>query len=503
MRALAARFDDWLNPIAVKELRQAVRGKFVLVALVLSLLAQLVTVAVLAITNSLQAAPVAAGPGAFTILFSVVFTAGVFFVPMYAGFRMAAERSDVNVDLLFITTIRPRTIVLGKVLAVTGIVALLFSASLPFLMFSYVLRGVDFVNIAILLAVAIAIVISQSIVALFLGALPTSRPFKILLAVGFFLGTIGIYAPVLTLTSQLMRFGTAMMFSTPQFWSLFAGLMIGMVTMDAMLLVLTTAIITPAAANRALPIRVMLVVTWLLAFVPALWAAIQHRQAEVLVAWAIAQLALITIVLLSATSERESWGPRVARTIPRNPLLRALAFRFYSGAAGGPVWAVLMYAATIATYWTAAVTQRVVTGTRAMLMVNILTDAALAMLAYAMTAVLLRRTLLRRVPANRTWGIALVLFIALTVLPPIAILSRDAESMSWGTYVHITTIANPFPTMQRPEELQLARTIFLAVWAGLTAAANAKWFSSQVRGFKPLKPRDPATPQTIPELASE
>jgi len=505
VRALAARFDDWINPIAMKELRQAVRGKFVMVALILSLLAQLVTVAVLSIMTALQANPQAAGPDAFTVIFSVVFTAGIFFVPMYSGFRMAAERSDANVDLLFITTIRPRTIVFGKLQAVTGIVVLLFSASLPFLVFSYVLRGVDFVTIAILLALAMAVVISQSVVALFIGALPASRPFKILLAIGFFFSTFAVYAPVLGFAAQLLRFGTPMLTGAPQFWMMAAMFAAVVVTIDAMLLVLTTAMITPAAANRALPIRVMLAVVWLLSLAVPLWSAMEYRSGLALLVWAIAQLVLITIVLLSATSERESWGARVARTIPRNPKVRPLAFLFYSGSAGGTLWAVLLYAATILTYWRAVVLTRSATPKEATTLTVFLVDGAVAMLAYAMTAVLLRRTVLKRVPAGRTWGLALGVFMLLTVFPPLAILTRDAESMNWTTYVHITTLANPFPTMMRPAELQLARTLFLAVWAGLATAANAPWFKSQIRKFKPatLQPRDPAPPQPLPELASE
>ena len=41
------------------------------------------------------------------------------------------------------------------------------------------------------------------------------------------------------------------------------------------------------------------------------------------------------IQLLISINERDSWGPRVARAIPRSQLLRPLAFLFYSGAAGG------------------------------------------------------------------------------------------------------------------------------------------------------------------------
>lgn len=513
MSALARvmdRIDDWMNPIAVKELRQAVRGKFVMVALILSLLAQLVTVAVISVAQALNTSQlVAAGTTAFTAVFTVVFTAGVFLVPLYTGFRMAAERADSNVDLLFITTIRPRTIVLGKVISVTALVVLLFSSALPFLMFSYVLRGIDFVSMAVLIAMAIFVVISQAITALFIGALPTSRPFKILLGLGFFLGTIGVYAPVLAFASQVLRMGVGVMGGRTQFWSGFTAFMVFMLAIDAVLLVLTTAIITPAAANRALPIRLMLVVTWLLSYGAALWMALSVNQIEVVLVWAISQAVLITLILMSATSERERWGPRVARTIPENPLKRAVAFLFYSGGAGGTLWVMVMYAATVGLYVLTCELSKIRAPRDPLIIVQPLIDGMLAMIAYAMTAVLLRRTILKRVPAARTWGLVLLLFIVLAVLPPIAILTRDAESIEWTTYVHITTLANPFPTMQREEHLRDWRTGFLAVWALLAVGANATWFASQMRLFRRHVPRkldedEAPTPMApLQELTSE
>jgi hypothetical protein len=494
-----ARFDDWLNPIAVKELRQAVRGKFVMVALILSLLAELVAVAAITIASHFSSTdtPVAAGPGAFTMMFGVVFTAAIFFIPMYSGFRMAAERADANVDLLFITTIRPRTIVLGKVITVIGLVALLFSASLPFLMFSYVLRGVDFTTIVFLVAFAMLLVISQSIMALFIGCLPSSRPFKILLALGFLFGTFGVLVPMLAFAAEMVRSGGSMFFNVPRVWSGMVAGLVALGAVDAMLLVLMTAIITPAAANRALPIRIMLSVLWLLSLGAVVWAVVSSRLYDALQVWAVAQLALITLVLLSSTSERERWGPRVARTIPRNPLRRAIAFLFYSGAAGGTLWAMLMYVLTIIAYYL-VFTNATAIVTRPATMTRYLIDASLAMIGYAMTAVLLRRKAFRRVPAARTWGLVLVLFMALTILPPLTIIAGDAESPNWDVLVHVTTIANPFPAAERSVPFRQQRTLCLALWAFGTVVANAPWFLAQMRAFGLRRPGPP-----LPEAVTE
>ena len=46
-----SRMDDWLNPIVVKELRQAVQGKFVAAALLLLLIIQLAALGIYIVSN--------------------------------------------------------------------------------------------------------------------------------------------------------------------------------------------------------------------------------------------------------------------------------------------------------------------------------------------------------------------------------------------------------------------------------------------------------------------
>jgi hypothetical protein len=52
LAGVLGKFDDWCNPIAVKELRQAVQSKFVAGLLILFLVGQLVTMSVVVLTQS-------------------------------------------------------------------------------------------------------------------------------------------------------------------------------------------------------------------------------------------------------------------------------------------------------------------------------------------------------------------------------------------------------------------------------------------------------------------
>ena len=79
------------------------------------------------------------------------------FVPLYSGGRMSLERSNADMDLLYVTTLSPGAIVRGKYLTATALTLLIFSASMPFMILTYLLRGIDLPSIFFVLAVCFSI----------------------------------------------------------------------------------------------------------------------------------------------------------------------------------------------------------------------------------------------------------------------------------------------------------------------------------------------------------
>ncbi|MEZ6193493.1 MAG: hypothetical protein R3C45_19660 [Phycisphaerales bacterium] len=55
----------------------------------------------------------------------MLLTTCLLFVPLYVGRRLAVERSGVTSDLLFVSTIRPSSIVWGKLLASMIVMAMI------------------------------------------------------------------------------------------------------------------------------------------------------------------------------------------------------------------------------------------------------------------------------------------------------------------------------------------------------------------------------------------
>lgn len=102
--SLTARLSDWLNPIVVKELRQAVQSRYVVTALLILLVVQLIAMGMYLLTASYSMLESDAGRQVFMLLFGILLAVSMLFVPLYTGVRLAAERSETNLDLLFVTT---------------------------------------------------------------------------------------------------------------------------------------------------------------------------------------------------------------------------------------------------------------------------------------------------------------------------------------------------------------------------------------------------------------
>lgn len=133
--------NDRINPIVVKELRQAVQSRFVIAALMTLLSIQIIAIGIYLLTSGSSLFSFDAGRDVFLILFAILQGIGMLFVPLYTAVRLAAERSDTNVDLLFITTIKPRSVIAGKMFAAITLTVLIYSACMPFMAFTYFLRG--------------------------------------------------------------------------------------------------------------------------------------------------------------------------------------------------------------------------------------------------------------------------------------------------------------------------------------------------------------------------
>ena len=141
--SLFAAAGDQVNPIVVKEFRQAVQSRLVIAVLILSLLINLVVVGGYVMFSPDADTSMQGGQTVFMALLTILHLTCLIFVPLYAGVRLSLERGDANIDLLFVTTITPGAIIRGKYLAAMALTLLIYCACLPFLTLTYLLRGID------------------------------------------------------------------------------------------------------------------------------------------------------------------------------------------------------------------------------------------------------------------------------------------------------------------------------------------------------------------------
>jgi hypothetical protein len=499
------RLDDRLNPIVVKELRQAVQGRFVTTILLIFLFLQLIVLG-----GYLILAEVGAGASdleaqhgrtVFSILQGVLLVTCMIFLPLYTGIRLGAERSDTNVDLLFITTLRPRAIISGKLAAGLVLALVIFSACAPFMTFTYLLRGLDLFSILLVLGIDFFVVIVTVQLAIFLGALPGNRIFKALLgmaALGALLLTC--YGTVVVTVMLLLQASTASMVDDPNFWAVLScGAATGL-TLIGLFFTWSVAMISPPSANRALPSRLFLCVAWLgTAAVFGFWNyQLPMGPGGPLMLWIIFMGSLCGLQLVIAVNEREHWTPRVARTIPRHWWLRPPAFLVYSGSAGGVLLAALLFGLTWAAVQAGKEMYLARSGssfawTRTLDLcqttLEVVGMVLLHIYAYALTAVLLRRISPIRVRTVDTW-VVVIFLLAVGCTGPLLISYILAWGRPWrfdDQYYWLVT--NPIVAGSIVGEHSRYRLLFWAVpgiWAGVVTLLNVSWFVRQMVGFRPF-----------------
>ena len=401
LNAVLRKVDGRMNPIAVKELRQISRGKFLPVILIGFLITQMSITGAVTFVGS-------ANPGQDLYRALIGFLTGIcgFLIPLYAGFRLAQERSDMNRDLLFISTLKPASIVWGKTLSAAVLAALIYSVCMPFIAMTYMLRGVDLLSMFLHIVQGYFFALTAVLIGILIGGMPVNRFLKAIiglfaLLLVFIVQMTGVALPVPT-DGSLINMGVEEAFGAAfKFLWIWALPSVGF-------FLLSRAFISPPSANRALAPRVYITAVWIVSFVGVvIWAKISNDHYHIY--WWVAVLcAVFGWALAVGVSERDELGPRVRQAIPRSRLRRVFAFLFYSGSAGGFLWAsagiVMTYlvgsSAAILFGWTdfKEISEE---------LLNFLGFASFNAWSGAVCAVLIHRTFLRnRVSAAYTWLIA-------------------------------------------------------------------------------------------------
>jgi len=498
LSSLKSHFGNWrnweMNPIVIKELRQGVRSWTVTGMLMLFLIVLFIASLGFLITQSFDAVPdMGLGGTMFSTFVVILAGASIFFIPLYTGVRVAAERQGNDSDLLYVTTLSPTRIIFGKFLCGAYITLLFFSACMPFMAFTNLMRGVDLPSVFFVLIFLFMVVCAANMIAIFLACLPMSRPFRFLFIIYGILQSIALMMSLVSASFLMMRSGIGAMMAGHDFWIgtlTFAGCG---VAVTGLFFVLAVALISPPSANRALPVRLYITIIWLLGGLVSFGWVAQTGEAGFLYPWSYLSSVLMMIALLVVISNADQVSLRVRRTIPQPGLKRAVAFIFFNGAAGGLIWVAAIMIATLSIsewLWLQFPTSRTGSGEES----HWLATTAAYGFAYALTGLLIHRKFLSRRPPKMAGLLAVLLAGAWAIVPSIVMFFLN--QLSWKA-VEGMQPGNIFNVFYLRDESQRVYHLWFAFgWLLIMIVLNAKWFLAQARNFRPVQ-RDIAPPPVL------
>src|SRR5829696_5569065 len=268
--------SDWLSPLVVKEVRQVVRGREFNYSFGGSLAAGL-AVAFFGAADALTGSGTS-GRWTFYALIACLAFLGFAVVPLGAFSALRNERMEQTLELITLTALSPRRVVIGKLMAQGVKLATLFAAMAPFLAMSFLLGGIDFVTILLSLAVVFLWSLWACATCLFSSTLLKSRAMS-----GVIFGAVAIVLfAFFTLSRALFMFsrGGFPMGGGPSrgvdaWWSLAIATTFCVATMVNLVLLAENRL-SLATQNRVTPLRLgflaqfLLIVAWPLTYLNGL-----------------------------------------------------------------------------------------------------------------------------------------------------------------------------------------------------------------------------------------
>ncbi len=337
---IAIRCGDAINPILVKETRQALKSRQFVVTFSLLLFAALAWT----IAGSLLLMPqIYFVPSAPTLLvgyYLVLAVPMLLVVPLAAYRSLEGEIDDGTLELLSVTALSPRQIVIGKLGSAALQMMLYFVALFPCVAYAYTLRGVDMPTLAILMGMLVVFGLTMTVVAIFFAPMARARSSQVstilvvmalLIAGEFAAGSLAIN--LINLGNPLTSLQTGFLVVSAV---LFAG------TIAFVFLMATAAQLTPESENRSTSIRVALLIHQFTLIGIAHFSMVLGFEISLTTVWVLTAHLVLMWVATGAmmAAEAPTMTPRIRRELPGTFLGRLLFIWFTPGPATGLVFAV-------------------------------------------------------------------------------------------------------------------------------------------------------------------
>lgn len=341
-----AAFRERANPVLVRELRQSFRGKQFRIVFALASTFGLVASFVAMLVGS---APGEVGRGLFAALGIALSLACLVLVPVGAFQSLSSEWEEGTWDLLELTSLRPRQIVLGKLQSAGVQCFLYFVGVAPFLVFCFVLRGVGVIPIAYLMGHLLVTALAATAVAIALSSLTRQRVLR-----GVLLGLlVMLLVPMSTGVGGamlgIMVFGPhGAMTGGPSIWHAVGSWTTTLGVCAAVAYCVACARLSHPEENRSTPLRIVASAAVLLQLA---WQVISSARGGVGGASTVYSLAAAAVVVgvfgALFASERETFGRRTRLQVPARAVRARFAAPWLPGGGRGIAWTILHLALVV------------------------------------------------------------------------------------------------------------------------------------------------------------
>ncbi len=346
---IADRLTDGMNPILVKEMRQALKSRQFVVTFMLLLVVAWIVSAAAAIFAPAAMEFGSAGHTLFLIYYGILAFAVIVIVPFGAHRSMLTERDQNTYELLSISSLTPRQIVNGKLLSAMVQSFVYYSAITPFIAFASLLQGFDLPLSLFLLVITFGWSGCVSMFTLMLSTLAQKRQIQAANSMGmFFLLMFQLYMTA----GMMFQFSfSGVPFDDPEFWWGVGCVVVAAGSYTLLAQQVAVSRLTFESGNRSSGIRLILAGQfWLFCGAVAgyaIWSGISVSGIDasnllifVAVHW--------TVAGLYASTEIDWLSRRLRRQLPRNVLLRLAVAPWMPGGARGLLWMLLHVSAILA-----------------------------------------------------------------------------------------------------------------------------------------------------------
>jgi hypothetical protein len=342
-RNLLARLEhasDWLNPMVVKEVRQLTGGREFHYSFTITLILGM-GVAFFGAAGALSAEGTS-GRWTFGALIGCLALFGLIVVPFGAFNAVRTERLEQTFELITLTALSERRVVIGKLLAQGVKLATLFAGLAPFIAMSFLLGGIDFTTILVWMAVLFSGSLWACAASLFLSSLFKTRALS-----GLLLGAMGVVLFVIAVVVGLPRVlffagrggvsSAGVGFGAPMTWWVLAMATTFCLASMMNLVLLAENRLSLPTANRVTPLRIgfaaqfLLLVAWMLSFINEP-ASVRESAASAL--GVLGGLHLALVAMFTVTEDLVVPRRVLVRVQARTPLRRLVGILTPGGGQG-------------------------------------------------------------------------------------------------------------------------------------------------------------------------